>query len=183
MQYEFMYRRLSVERMSTRTESLLAFETPQRDAGRQLNICCSEACLPASKHPFALNRHRGRFNICWAKSCTPVFLFLLSSEPEPLMFFFPPRFFPPPFLVLPFSFYHTAQKASVCLAQCLPRPPVTHLSIYSGANQSSCFEADPEGCGFYPWLVIVAVSSVPKWVDASHTQTLHYFVLIYITVL
>lgn len=69
------------------------------------------------------------------------------------------------------------------LASCFPRPPITLLGIYSGANQSSCFEADPEGCGFYPWLVIVAVSSEPKWVDSSHMQTVHYFALIYIKLL
>lgn len=51
--------------------------------GQQLNTCCSEHSLPASKLPLALNRHRNRVNICSAKSCTPVFLFLLSSRPEP----------------------------------------------------------------------------------------------------
>lgn len=92
--------------------------------------------------------------------------------------------------ILPFSFYcwhrSAAQRAplqKVHLAPRFPRPPITQLGIYSGTNQSSCFEADPEGCGFYPWLVIVAVSSGPKWVDASRTQTLHYFTLIYITLL
>lgn len=74
-------------------------------------------------------------------------------------------------------------SAEVSLVLCFPRPPITHLGICSGTNQSSCFEADPEGCGFYPWLVIVAVSSGPKWVDASHTQTLHYCIFIYITLL
>lgn len=58
---------------------------------------CREPDLPASKLPFALNRHWGRFNICWAKSCTPVFLFLLSSRPEPPTFSFPPCFLLPLF--------------------------------------------------------------------------------------
>ncbi len=99
----------------------LTFETPQCDVGRQLNICCREAYLLASKLPFALNRHWGRFNICWAKSCTPVFLFLLSSRPEPPTFSFPPCFFPPLFLILPFSFYYRHQKAAqkASLQQCV----------------------------------------------------------------
>lgn len=96
-----------------------------------------------------------------------------------------PASFCHPFRLLPFSFYYEHSpkhfSAAVHLALCFPRPPITPLGIYSGANQSSCFEADPEGCGFYPWLVIVAVSSGPKWVDACHTQTLHCFKLIYIT--
>lgn len=63
------------------------------------------AYFPASKLPFALNRSRGRFNICWAKPCTPVFLFLFSSGPEPFAYLFPPSVFPPSFLALPFLFY------------------------------------------------------------------------------
>lgn len=99
----------------------LTFETPQCNVGRQLSVCCREAYLPASKLPFTLNRHWGCFNICWAKCCTPVFLFLLSSRPEPPTFSFPPSSFPPLFLILPFSFYYwhhsAAQKAS--LQQCI----------------------------------------------------------------
>lgn len=98
-----------------------------------------------------------------------------------------PASFRHPFLKLPFSLYYehlrAAQKAS--LQQCIwHRDSQGHQSHHwvftMGWNLSSCFEADPEGCGFYPWLVIAAVSSGPKWVDASHTQTLHCFKLIYI---
>lgn len=180
---------LSAEKMWTREQPpYLSSESPPCNVGRQLNLCCSEACSPASKLPFALNRHWGRFNICWAKTCTPVFLFLLASRPEPPTFSFPPCVFPP--LLSYTSLFVLLQaperslksiSATGCLAPCVPRPPITQLGIYSGTNQSSCFEADPEGCGFHPWLVIVAVSSGPKWVDASHTQTLHCFTLIYIT--
>lgn len=64
--------------------------------------------------PFALNRRRGRFNICWANPHTPVFLFLFSSGPKPFAYLFPPSVFPPPFLTLPFLFYseHWLEKAS-----------------------------------------------------------------------
>lgn len=123
----------------------------------------------ASKLPFALNRHRERFNICWAKSRTPVLLFLLLRRTRT-----------PFVLVTTLLLSATLSRTSLFtllrapsqpsqstsgatyFAKGLTRPPITHLVIYSGANQSSCFEADPEGCGFYPWLVIVAVSSGPK---------------------
>lgn len=109
----------------------------------------------------------GRFNICWAKSRTPVFLFLLSSRPEPPCRSHPALFPPDTSLFVLLLAARKSISAAVCLAPCFPRPPITQLGIYSGTNQSSCFEADPEGCGFYPWLVIVAVSSGPKWVDAK----------------
>lgn len=117
----YVFWKLSVEKMwAQEKHPYLAFESPQCDVGQQLNICCSEAYLPASTLPFALNRHWRRFNICWAKPCTPVFLFLHSSEPEPPPFSFPPCLFPPRFRVLPFSFYYwhhrAARKAS--LQQC-----------------------------------------------------------------
>lgn len=76
-----------------------------------------------------------------------------------------PASFPPRSRILPFSFYYwncrAARKASLQQARRVPAPPVPPLGINVGANQSSCFEADPEGCGFYPWLMIAAVSSGP----------------------
>lgn len=84
----------------------------QRDVERQLNICCSEAYLPTCKLPFNLNRHWGRFNICWAKPCTPVFLFLLSSGPEPPMFSFPPWLFPPRSYTSLFNLLLASQRGS-----------------------------------------------------------------------
>ncbi len=118
MLHEFMQWKLSVEKIWKQEQHpYLTFETPHQDVERQLNFSRSEAYLPASKLPFTLNRQWGRFNICWAKSFTPVFLFLLSSRPEPPTFSFPPCFFPSLFIKLPFSVYYwhhsSAQKASL----------------------------------------------------------------------
>lgn len=55
----------------------------ESNVGRRLSTSCSKAYSPASKLPFILNRHWGGFNICWAKSHTPVFLFLLLTPPSP----------------------------------------------------------------------------------------------------
>lgn len=115
----------------------LTFESSQWNVGRQLNICRSKPYLPASKFPFALNRHWGRFNICWAKPCTPVFLFLLSSRPEPPTFSFPPCFFLPLFTILPFLFYYwhhsAAQKASLqkCIWYCISQGHQSHTWVFT----------------------------------------------------
>lgn len=174
---------------NTGAASLSNFWTLQWDVGRQLNTCRSEAYLPASKLPFALSRHWGRFNICWAKPCTPVFLFLLSSRPEP------------PYVVVPTLLLSTAlsytsllvllptskrssKKASLqqcCLALLFSKATNHTVGVLTvGMNQRSCLRLTLKDVG-YPWLVIVAVSSGPKWVDASCTQTSHCLKLIYIT--
>lgn len=48
---------------------------------------------------------------------------------------------------------------------------------YRSKSEFLFHEADPEGCGFYPWLVIAADLSGPKWVEATATwncTTLHF---------
>lgn len=92
--------------------------------GRQLNMSRGKAYLPASKLPFTLNRHWRRFNICWAKSCAPVFLFPSLADLNPLTFSFPPCFFPPLFIILPFSFYywHRSAARQASLQKCTWHP-------------------------------------------------------------
>lgn len=141
-----------------------------------------QSWLAASKLPFALNRQSGCFNICWAKS-TPVFLFLLSSRPELSVFLLPPCFWPP-LLLLPFLIDLTVTKLKQHLGSFwfgIEFSDTTNHKVrgykYRSKSEFLFHEADPEGCGFYPWLVIAADLSGPKWVEATATwncTTLHF---------
>lgn len=155
------------------TASLSNFSNLIARCGSTVELALQRSRLACKYVSVCLQQTLGRFNICWAKSFTPVFLFLLSSRPEQPAFSFPPCLFPLLFLILLFFVLFTA-SAQKCLywsvlGTVVPGATNHSVGIYSGTNQSSCFEADPEGCGFHPWLVILAVSSRPKWLDACRS--------------
>lgn len=137
----------------------LTFQNATARRGATVERMLQRALLACAQTSVCPQQTLGTFQHLLSKVCTPVFLFLLSSRPEqPPAFSFPHGFFLS--FLLPFSFYY--RHRMLCSSKSVLRPPITRSGIYSGTNQSSCLEADPEGCGFYPWLVIVAVSSGPK---------------------
>lgn len=153
--------------------------------GRQLSTHCSESYLPLANFRLPSTDTE---DVSTSVEQSLVHLSSPSSslaELNPLAFSFLPCFLLPPFLWLPLLHYFAGivvqLQKHLCCSIFVSQDHQSHRWVFTvGRIKVLVFEADPEGCGFYPWLVIVAVSSGPKWVDSCHTQALHYFKLIYI---